>query len=111
MAWLGKPSSQDNQRAEAYRLWLGRQHPLAIVSALLGTISLLDFGVLLVFEIAGLVTGILALLQLKRIADSGTAPARSHGRRLAWTGISLSVVSLFIAACVYLWHPSHLHGS
>jgi len=111
MAWLGKPSARDDQRAEAYRLWLGRQHPLAIVSALLGTISLLDFGVLIVFQLAGLVTGILALMQLKRIARGVTQSPRSHGRRLAWVGISLSTISLFIAACVYHWYPSHLHGS
>jgi hypothetical protein len=111
MAWLGKPSAQDDRRAEAYRLWLGRQHPMAIVSAVLGTISLLDLGVVLVLQVAGLITGILALTQLQRIAASDAPPpARSQGRRLAWIGISLSAFSLLIAAGIYYWHPAHLHG-
>jgi hypothetical protein len=111
MAWLGKPSAHDDQRAEAWRLWISQQHVLSIVSAVLGTISLLDFGVLLVLQIAGLITGILALSQLNGIAESDDPPPRSQGRRLAWIGISLSVVSLLIAAALYYWHPTRPHAS
>jgi divalent metal cation (Fe/Co/Zn/Cd) transporter len=111
MAWFGKPSAQDDARAEAYRLWLSRQHSLSIISAVLGTVSLLDFGVVVVFQIAGLIVGILALQKLDHIAKENIPAPRPRGRRLAWIGIGLSSISLLIAFILYFWHPTRLHGN
>ena len=123
MALFGKPSTQDEQRAIAYRDWLRARHPLAIASLVLGVFSLIEFGALLVFGIAGIVLGVMALRQLgSEPADprpdveppaapapavldyqpSAVKPVYTHGRGLAWGGIVTSVVSLVLAAVLYL---------
>jgi hypothetical protein len=142
MAFLGRPSQRDEERAAAYRDWLQQRNPFAIASVVLGVISLIEFGVLLVFGIAGIVCGIIALVQLSRArreaeglpemarraelvrsistidyappdrdlppprdrdeADEPPVP-KTRGRRLAWIGIALSVISLVIAAVIYTW--------
>lgn len=94
---FGRPSLRDDQRAEAYADWLRKRHPLAIASLVLGVFSLIEFGVLIVFGIAGVVLGVMALSQLRR----GTPAGRTHGHGLAWTGIATSVVSFVLAMWVY----------
>ena len=47
---------------------------------------------------AGIVLGWIALVQIRRRSD----PARPSGRRLAWGGIATSVLSLILAALLYL---------
>ena len=103
MALFGRPSKRDEQRAIEYRDWLQTRHPFAIASFILGVISIIEFGVLLVFGIAGIVLGALALVQLR--AGTAVAP-KIHGHRLAWTGIALSAVSLVLAAIVYTLPPA-----
>jgi hypothetical protein len=97
MALFGKPTPADDERAAAYRDWLQQRNPLAIASLVLGIFSLIEFGALFVFGIAGIILGVIALRQLRlRIF-----PDRPQGARLAWTGIVLSVVSLIIAVYLY----------
>jgi hypothetical protein len=122
MALFGRPSEKDDARAEAYRDWLRRRNPLAVASLVLGIFSLIEFGALLVFGVAGIVLGFMALGQLRRASHKGGVPApdlrapvtrpyaededgpavpRTHGHRIAWAGIVLSALSLVVAAVIY----------
>ena len=75
MALFGRPSEKDDARAAAYRDWLRRRNPLAIASLVLGVFSLIEFGALVVFGIAGIVLGFVALAQLRRVNAEGGAAA------------------------------------
>ena len=99
---FGRTSERDEQRAIVYRDWLGQRNPLAIASLVLGVLSLVELGALIVPEVGSIVLGLMSLLQLRR-SDAG----RSRGHGLAYAGISLSVISLIIAAYLYLSRP---HG-
>ena len=101
MAFLGRENPRDAQKADAWRDWLQRQHPYSIASFALGVISLIEFGVLLVFGIAGVILGAMALVKLRSKTSD-----KPDGHRLAWTGITLSVVSLVIAAILYSLPPA-----
>jgi hypothetical protein len=98
MALFGRESDRDRDRAEAWAAWFRRQNRSAIASIVLGIFSLIEFGVLLIFGVAGIVLGSVALVQLHRHSE----PDRPHGRSLAWGGIATSVLSLVLAAMVYL---------
>jgi hypothetical protein len=139
MALFGRESDRERQRAEAWADWFRRQNPYAIASLVLGIFSIIEFGVLLIFGIAGALAGIVALIQLRQsngqAAPAMPEPADSHrdtagavdaphhapplilatddepderrphwteGRRLAWAGIITSVLSLVLAALLYL---------
>jgi hypothetical protein len=114
MALFGRQTAEDQQRAEAWRDWLRSRNPLAIASLVLAIFSLIEFGVLIIFGVAGIVLGVMALGQLRRVGDGtevvvptdaeGTDPpvAQVHGHRLAWAGIVLSAVSLVVAGILYL---------
>ena len=68
-----------------------------MVSFVLGLVSLIEFGAVFVFGIAGSVLGIVALVQLRRSTGR-------HGRVLAVAGILLSAASLVVAAFfTYRW--------
>ena len=98
MAFFGRESERDRQRAEAWADWFNRQNPFAMSSLVLGVFSLIEFGALVIFGVAGIVLGWIALVQIRRRSD----PARPSGRRLAWGGIATSVLSLILAALLYL---------
>jgi hypothetical protein len=104
MALFGRENEQDKARAEAWAAWLNRQNPFAIASAVLGVFSLIEFGVLGIFGVAGVVTGWIALRQLRRV-DASTQ--RNAGHRLAWIGIATSVISLVLAAVIYFGRFGH----
>ena len=99
MPLFGRPTAQDEVRAAAYATWLRARDPFAIASIVLGVFSLIEFGAILVFGIAGTILGVLALRRLKR-----TERTHPHGHYLAYTGIATSLVSLVIAVLfVYRW--------
>jgi hypothetical protein len=100
MPLFGRETEQSQQRAAEYARWVQQRNPFAIVSLLLGVFSLIEFGALVIFGIASIVLGIIALKQL-----SGEKPAQPQGHRLAWSGIILSAISLICAAVLYL-HPT-----
>jgi hypothetical protein len=123
MPLFGRPSADDQRRAEAWRHWLRSRNPLAIASLVMGIFSLIEFGALLVFGIAGIALGAAALTQLRRGRQPATLPEeppattaaganpyeapdlhipKIHGHRLAWSGIALSALSLAVAAYLYL---------
>ena len=104
MALFGRENEQEKARAQARAAWLNRQNPFAIASLVLGVFSLIEFGVLGIFGVAGVVTGLIALRQLRR-ADASTV--RNAGHRLAWTGIATSVISLILAAVIYFGRFGH----
>lgn len=126
MALFGRPSAGDDQRARDWRDWLRRRNPLAVASFVLGCLSLTHAGLLLVDAVAAIVLGVVALNQLSRatapagfeVAATPGEPARpepghetrsddsplpkTHGRRLAWAGITLSSLSLAAAVVIYV---------
>ena len=103
MDLLGRTTERDEQKAAAYGDWVRQRHPLAIASLVLGIFSLIEFGVLIVFGIAGIVLGIVALKQLRATPRADATPGPTRGHRLAWAGIILSVLSLILAGVVYWW--------
>jgi ABC-type branched-subunit amino acid transport system permease subunit len=100
MALFGRPTAEDDQRAAAWRDWIHNRNPLAIASLVLGIFSFIEFGALLIFGVAGIVLGIIALRQLNRRSPNDATPPIGH--RLAWTGIVLSAVSLAIAVALLI---------
>jgi hypothetical protein len=97
VAILGRPSRTDDARAAAWRDWLLRQHPLAIAAFVLGAISLTHAGTLIVDGLAGVLLGIVALVQLARPRPG----SKDRGRALAWGGVALGALSIAIAAYLY----------
>ena len=65
---FGRPTAEDDARAAAWREWLQKRNPLAIASFVLGVFSLIEFGAVFIFGVAGIILGVLALRQLKRQA-------------------------------------------
>jgi len=100
MALFGRENEREQRRAESIREWAQRQNGFAMASVALGGVSLIEFGVLLVFGIAGITCGIIALRELK----NPVAP-RVEGKKLAWIGIACSVVSLIFAGVLYSMRP------
>ena len=98
MALFGRESEREQQKAEAWATWLRAQNPYAIASLVFGVFSLIEFGVLLIFGVIGTALGVVALRQIR----SGSDPHRPNGARLAWAGVVTSVLSLLIAALLYL---------
>lgn len=116
MPLFGRPSPEDDRRAERYGEWLQRRNPYAIASFVLGLFSLIEFGALVIPGIAGIVLGVVALVQLKAVArESGrsnyadgateisceTAIRKTHGHAIAIFGIVFSILSLILAALLY----------
>jgi hypothetical protein len=106
MALFGRPSERDEQKARAYAQWMQQRNPFAIASMVLGVFSLVEFGVLIIFGVGGIVCGVIALRQLSSI-DLEDSSAKPRGHRLAWGGIALSVISLIFAAILYLQRRGH----
>jgi len=98
MAWFGRETAREQEKAEAYRAWFSRQHPLALASLVLSVFSLTHFGTLFVDEIAGIVLGIIAIRAARR--------APGLGVRLAYVGIAVGVVSLVSAILIYSHKPA-----
>jgi hypothetical protein len=98
MALFGRETEREQQRAEAWARWFRAQNPYALASLVLGIFSLIEFGALLIFGIAGIALGVVALRQIR----AGTDRTRSNGVRLAWMGIITSILSLVIALLLYL---------
>jgi uncharacterized membrane protein len=100
MALFGRPTAREQQRANAWGDWARQRNPVAIASLVLGLFSFIEAGVNLIFGIAGIVLGVIALRQLRTTSVSTNEPA-ARGHRLAWAGIVLSVLSLIVAALLY----------
>lgn len=113
MALFGRPSAEDDRRAEQYKDWLQRRNPYAIASFVLGLFSLIEFGALIIFGVAGIGLGVVALVQLRTAvrtsaaaivlhSTSDQAPVpKTNGHVLAILGIVFSVLSLIVAALLY----------
>lgn len=97
MALFGRETERDQQRVLEYGRWVRQRNPLAIASLVLGVFSLVELGALVVPGIASIVLGIISLRQLRR--EDRTY---SSGHGLAYCGITLSAISLVIAAFLYL---------
>jgi maltodextrin utilization protein YvdJ len=106
MPLFGRPTQDDERKAQAYAQWMQQRNPFAIASMVLGVFSLVEFGVLIIFGVASIVLGITALRQLARV-DTTSPDAKSRGHRLAWGGIALSTISLIFAAVLYLQRRGH----
>lgn len=110
MALFGRESERDQARAANYAAWFARQEPLALPSLLLSAFSLTHLGTLWLDELAGIALGVLALVRIDRARrhprDPDNAP-RVEGRRLAWGGIVLGIISLVLASVIYFVIPPH----
>jgi hypothetical protein len=106
MALFGRPTQEDERKAQAYAQWMQQRNPFAIASMVLGVFSLVEFGVLIVFGVASIILGVIALRQLAS-ADPTDPTPKPRGHRLAWGGITLSVISLIFATILYLYRRGH----
>src|SRR5438034_7787566 len=105
MPRFGRPTAEDDRKAQQWAEWFGQRNPLAIASLVLGVFSFIEFGALVIFGVAGIVLGIVALTQLAQTrgrSSDHAAKEQPKGFLLAWTGIGLSVASLVIAGILYL---------
>jgi hypothetical protein len=94
MAWLGRETAEEQQRAEAWRGWFLRQHPLALASIVLSVFSLTHVGTLWVDEIAGIVLGAIAIRAVR-----GGRSRKSV--QLGYIGITVGMISLICAIVIY----------
>lgn len=97
MAWFGRESPRDQERAAAYRKWFQRQHPFALASAVLSIFSLTHFGTLFVDELLGIVLGVFAIQAVRR---EGNRQAR-----LGYVGVVMGLISVVIAIVLYTRRP------
>lgn len=97
MALFGRESARDQQKVEAWRRWILRQHPLALTAAVLSIFSLTHFGTLFVDELAGIILGVIAIRRAAR------APELSV--RLAYVGVIVGTLSLICAIVLYAQRP------
>jgi hypothetical protein len=105
MPRFGRPTAEDDRKAQQWAEWFAQRNPLAIASLVLGVFSFIEFGALVIFGVAGIVLGIVALTQLGRTRDrlsDDAANEKPKGFFIAWMGIGLSIASLVIAAILYL---------
>ena len=93
MALFGRESARDQEREQAYREWFIRQHPLALASALLSIFSLTHFGTLWIDEILGILLGVIAIRQARRMPDKSV--------KFAYVGIVVGFLSLICAIIIY----------
>jgi hypothetical protein len=115
MALFGRPSERDEARAAGWAAWFQRQHPFALASLPLSVFSLTHAGTLFVDEIAGVVLGVLALVQLARAGDGKmprekTGAPKTDGHWLAWGGILVGLVSFALALVIYFVLPARKVG-
>ena len=96
MPLFGRPSAEDDRKAQEWAQWFAQRNPLAIASLVLGVFSFIEFGALIIPGVAGIALGMIALIQLGKVG------ARPRGHALAWSGITLSIASLAIALVLYL---------
>ena len=94
MALFGRETVEDRRRAEAWRGWFVRQHPLALASVVLSVFSLTHFGTLWIDEIAGIVLGVLAIRAVKNGASRKAVT-------LAYVGVVTGILSLICAIVIY----------
>jgi hypothetical protein len=98
MALFGRETAHDQRRAQAWREWFIRQHPLALTALVLSVFSLTHLGTLFVDELAGIVLGTLAIRATWRGGDS-----RNAG--IAYAAIVIGVISLSVAIILYTRQP------
>jgi hypothetical protein len=96
MALFGKPTPEEEARAQAYGTWIRQRNLLALIAVVLGVFSLTHFGAVFVDSLAAIVLGVMALRQL----NSGQSP-EPFGHRLAWLAIATGMLSLCIGGFLY----------
>src|SRR5215207_1326250 len=94
MPLFGRETAEQQRRADAWREWFLRQHPLALASLVLSVFSLTHLGTLWVDEIAGIVLGVLAIRAVRRGASNKSV-------MLAYVGIVIGILSLICAIVIY----------
>src|SRR5204863_8513572 len=76
MPRFGRPTAEDDRKARQWAEWFAQRNRLAIASLVLGVFSFIEFGALVIFGVAGIALGVVALVQLARTpGDSLAAPA------------------------------------
>lgn len=93
---FGRESAGSRARAERFQAWRRARSGYAVVSVLIGLLSLID-AVMIVPAVAAIVTGVLGLRDLR-------ARPELKGRRLCIVGIVCGVISLMLAAVLYSSH-------
>lgn len=110
MALFGRETVRNHARAANYASWFARQHPMALPSLLLSAFSLTHFGTLWIDTAAGIVLGVVALVQIRQ-ARQGTPgrrnPGKTEGHWLAIGGILIGLVSVVLACVIYFVLPPH----
>ena len=99
MAFLGRDSERDLARIERFRHWAQARAPLALFSACLGLLSIVDCWTLILGVAAGIaaiITGILGLRDLKKRPEL-------LGRKLCITGIILGAIGLVLSFAMWMW--------
>ncbi len=97
MAMFGRESQAKLERAESFRVWAQGKSPYALISPMLGVMSLVDA----VTMVIGVVLGVAAVLTgLRGFGDLREKPHLSGGR-LCVTGIGLGCCGLLASTAVW----------
>jgi hypothetical protein len=72
MPLFGRPSAEDDRKAQEWAEWFAQRNPLAIASLVLSLFSFIEFGALIIPGVAGIILGAIALIQLSRTRRAGS---------------------------------------
>jgi hypothetical protein len=100
MAFLGRESAADQQRADRIKAWVQARSPYALFALGFGVVAVFDFftGLGVPLGIVAIVVGVLGLRDLRRRPEL-------IGRRMCMTGITLGIVGVVLTIAWFLLLP------
>ena len=97
MGFLGKESSKDVARADAFKAWISARPGEAIISMGAGAMAMLDAFTVVIGVLAGMAAIIIGRRGLKRIEQS----PELLGKRLCKTGMILGSLGIVTSLVLY----------
>lgn len=99
MAFLGRESASDQQRAERVKVWVQTRSPFAIFSVMCGVLAVFDFFTLVLGVAMGVAAIVLAALGRRDIERR----PELLGKKLCVTGAALGGLGLALSVLFFTW--------